>query len=294
VLREFPLPAAAQERAAAWLDGAAPAPDASGGERRGVRAAATVLLLRDAAGTVSPVEVFMLRRVAGMAFAAGMHVFPGGSVEERDGDTRLTWFGPAPESFTAALSADPALARALVVGAIRETFEECGVLLAGSRPDHVLDDVSGRGWERDRLALAAGELGLADVLGRRGLGVRADLLRPWAHWVTPPFERRRFDTRFFVAPLPAGQQARDPGEESDRAEWLPPAEALRQHRTGQAGLLPPTIVCLEEIATVTSTTEAFARPRRPRRVMPWLARPATHDVVLQVDLDGQGGGEPGR
>ena len=292
MLREFPLPAAVRERAAAWLDDAASAAEATGGERRGVRAAATVLLLRDCSGADAPVEVFMLRRVAGMAFAAGMHVFPGGSVDERDADTRITWFGPPPEAFTAALSADPALARAIVVAAIRETFEECGVLLAGAGPDRLLDDVSGRGWERDRLALAAGELGLADVLGRRDLGVRADLLRPWAHWVTPTFERRRFDTRFFLAALPAGQQTRDLGEEADRAEWLAPAEALRRHREG--GLLPPTVVCLEEMATAASTAEALARPRRPRPVMPWLARPVADDVVLRVDLDGEGGGEPGR
>jgi 8-oxo-dGTP pyrophosphatase MutT (NUDIX family) len=158
-------------------------PGVSAGGRDGVvevptRDAATVMLVRDAAAGI---EVFVFRRVATMAFAAGMHVFPGGRLDPGDDDPRVPWAGPSPKDLAVALGATPDGARALVVAAVRETFEECGVLLAGPDSGHLVADVTGAGWERDREALAAGETSLADVLGRRGLGVRADLLRPWAY-----------------------------------------------------------------------------------------------------------------
>jgi hypothetical protein len=99
-------------------------------------------------------------------------------------------------------------AAALVRAAVRETFEECGVLLAGPSPDAVAAGTSGPSWEADRQALADGALSLAQLLIRRGLVLRADLLIPWSRWITPEAEQRRYDARFFVAALPAGQQAR--------------------------------------------------------------------------------------
>jgi 8-oxo-dGTP pyrophosphatase MutT (NUDIX family) len=223
-----------------------------------VRDAATVVLLRD---TPAGLEAFLLQRVRAMAFAAGMTVFPGGVVDTRDADADLGWVGPPASAWSAALSAAPPLARALVCAAVRETFEESGVLLAGPTADAVCT-VDGPQWEADRAALEAGEVSLAALLSRRGLLLRADLLRPWAHWITPAGERRRYDTRFFVAALPSGQSTRDSAGEADAVVWLPPAEALGQAARGERGLLPPTEVTLEEVAGHQTVAEVLAAADR--------------------------------
>ncbi len=271
-------------------------PAADGPARPAVRLrdAATVMLLRDGPGGV---EVFAFRRVSRMAFAAGMLVFPGGGVDPRDGDEDVPWSGPAPADLAGPLGADAGVARALVVAAVRETFEECGILLAGRGPDRAAS-LHGEVWEEHRRALAAGETSLAAVLRAEGLRLRADLLRPWAHWVTPPFESRRFDTRFFAAASPPGQEARDLhgeglGGEGEQAGWLAAADAVRGHAAGELPMLPPTLVCLEELAAAGSVAAVLGTPRRLRPVSPWVHRVDGGDVVLRVDLDGHGGGEPG-
>lgn len=220
-----------------------------------IRDAATVVLLRD--GDRGP-EAYLLRRVRAMAFAAGMTVFPGGAVDARDADTDVGWVGPAPAEWTGPLSADEPLARALVCAAVRETFEESGVLLAGPSTDTVCM-TDGPQWEADRVALERREESLAEMLTRRGLVLRADLLRPWAHWITPPGEtRRRYDTRFLVAALPDGQSTRDVTSEADVVEWVRPADALDQVRRGERRMMPPTVVTLEEIAAHGSVAEVLA------------------------------------
>jgi 8-oxo-dGTP pyrophosphatase MutT (NUDIX family) len=218
------------------------------------RNAATVLLLRDTAGGV---EVFLLRRTRAMAFAAGMTVFPGGAVDRRDADADLGWVGPPPATWTSALSADEPLARALVCAAVRETFEESGVLLAGPTAAEVCA-VDGPDWEADRAAVEAGTLSLAGLLARRGLLLRADLLRPWAHWITPEAEARRYDTRFLVAALPSGQSTREVTSEADTVQWLRPADALTEHGRGRRTMLPPTVVTLGEIAGYRTVGEILA------------------------------------
>ncbi len=250
-----------------------------------LRPCATVLLLRDGPG--GP-EVFLLRRSRSMAFAPAMHVFPGGGVDPRDADPGLPWAGPGPEVWSGVLGAPPAQARELVCAAVRELFEECAVLLAGVDAEHVVDDVSDERWETDRRALSGHSLALRDLLLRRSLVLRSDLLHPWAHWVTPVFEPRRYDTRFFVAALPAGQQARQVGEEADHAAWVCAAAAVAAHQEGRLAMLPPTLVALEEIAGYPDVARVLAAPRHVRRVLPWL-----HEGALRVDLDGVGGGEPG-
>jgi 8-oxo-dGTP pyrophosphatase MutT (NUDIX family) len=228
-----------------------------------------------------------------------MLVFPGGAVEPRDADDDLPWTGPSPADLAEALSADETLARAVVSGAVRETFEECGVLLAGP-PDGgpIEGSLDTPVWEERRHALVAGELTLGEMLRDTGLRLRADLLRPWSHWLTPPGESRRFDTRFFVAALPGGQEARDLGGEGERAAWVAPSRTLARYHDGEVPMLPPTIVSMEELAAAPSVESLLATPRRPRPVSPWLA-PAGDDedgapsFVLRIDLDGLGGGEPG-
>jgi 8-oxo-dGTP pyrophosphatase MutT (NUDIX family) len=219
------------------------------------RPAATVILLRD---TAHGVEVYVLRRQATMAFASGQYVFPGGSVDARDETIDVEWVGPGPDFWAKTFSASEPLAIALVCAAIRETFEESGVLLAGPDADTVVADTSGADWEADRVALIDRELSFAEFLSRRGLVLRADLVVPWAHWITPAFEPRRFDTRFLVAALPEGQVTREFGEEADQVEWVRPAAAIERFKAGDMAIMPPTLIGLAEVGEFATVAEAMA------------------------------------
>ncbi|MGI5224059.1 NUDIX hydrolase [Actinoallomurus sp. CA-142502] len=229
------------------------------------RDASTVILLRDSpAGLL----VYLLRRVSSMKFAPGAHVFPGGSVDRRDGDVTIGWAGPSPAEWGGAFGATETLARELVCAAVRETFEESGVLLAGPAEDAIVPDTSADEWEADREALLDRSLSLAELLARRGLVLRGDLLRPWAHWITPEIEKRRYDTRFFVAALPEGQRTRDVSTESDRVVWIRPADAADAARRGDMPMLPPTLVTLTELAQYDSVAAVLAARRTIQPLVP--------------------------
>jgi 8-oxo-dGTP pyrophosphatase MutT (NUDIX family) len=224
------------------------------------RQAATVLLIRDGNAGL---EVYLQRRTRGMPFAGGMTAYLGGGVDARDGDTEIAWAGPPPERWAAAFGCDERTARELVCAAVRETFEEAGVLLAGpaDAPEgsaDVVPDVSGDEWEAQRQALMSRELSLAELLADRGLAVRSDLLRPFAHWITPPVEPRRYDTKFFAAALPVGQEARHVSGEADEVSWLTPSAALTEMRAGSRPMLPPTIHTLGQLAPFADVAAALA------------------------------------
>jgi 8-oxo-dGTP pyrophosphatase MutT (NUDIX family) len=241
--------------------------------------AATVILTRDGAAGV---EVFLLRRVAGMAFAGGMTVFPGGGVDQRDADASVAWAGPPPRWWADRFGCTTGMARELVCAAVRETFEESGVLLAGSGPDTVVADTSV--YADARAALVDRRLSLAEFLTASGLVLRADLLRPWANWVTPAEEPRRYDTRFFLAELPAGQRADGVTSEADHAGWQRPADALDDWRAGRRGLLPPTWVTLSDLAEFDTVAAAMAAERVIDKVTPKVIREGdTLRVVLPGD-----------
>ena len=238
------------------------------------RNAATVMLLRPC--PPDGVEVLMLRRTAAMKFAPGAYVFPGGSVDEADFSAEIGWHGPSPADFGTWLDCSAEFARALVCAAVRETFEESGVLLAGASHDDLVRDSAA--LAADRHALLAGSASLTEVLARRGLVLRTDLLTPWARWITPEASPRRFDTWFFAAALPPGQDATaapeghvDPGE-SESGAWLRPASALEAARAGQMTLLPPTAVTLGELAGHPDVSAILARrqvitPRLPKLIV---------------------------
>ncbi len=221
------------------------------------RDASTVVLLRDGDGTAGGLEVYLLRRAGAMAFAAGACVFPGGGVDPRDADTATGWAGPSVEAWADLLGTSAEHARALVCAAVRETFEESGVLLAGPTPDTVVQDTTGEGWERDRRMLEAREVAFSEVLRRRGLVLRTDLLRWWGSWVTPVQEPRRYDTRFFLARLPEGQVARDVSTESDQVLWLTVRDALDAVDAGRLAMLPPTYVTCLELVPFRTAGEAM-------------------------------------
>lgn len=227
--------------------------------------AATVMLVRDTAG---PLEVFLQSRVSGMAFAGGMTVFPGGGVDPRDADVTVAWAGPDPRVWAEAFDCPTALARALVCAAVRETFEECGVLLAGPSAETVVEDAVQFHDARERLA--ARELSLAEFLDDAGLVLRADLLRPWSSWVTPPQEPRRYDTRFFLAGMPARQRADGATSEAQSTAWSRPSEVLADVEAGRTMMLPPTTYTLGELTAFDTVAAALAAERKILRVAPDL------------------------
>jgi 8-oxo-dGTP pyrophosphatase MutT (NUDIX family) len=230
VSQRFPLPPAMVKRASEFAGEPVPA-----------RPAATVVLLRPADAGF---EVYVLRRAASMAAFGGVYAFPGGGVDPADRPETLG------DDWADRLGVPQEQAKAVVGAAARELFEEAGVLLAG--PDGAIGDLSGDDWEADRLAVQERTLAMTELLEQRGLRLRDDLLLPWARWITPEFEPRRFDTWFFVALLPAGQTARDVSGEADRTAWVSPA--------GADGLtmLPPTRSMLEDLRAYEKIEEVVA------------------------------------
>jgi 8-oxo-dGTP pyrophosphatase MutT (NUDIX family) len=246
------------------------------------RRAATVMLLRDApAGPV----VHMLRRRASMAFAAGAYVYPGGGVDPRDDDRLVGWAGPGRDAWAGRLGVDAASAQAVVCAAVRETYEEAGVLLAGETDGTVVTDTTGDDWEADRAALVRRELSFADFLDRRGLVLRSDLLGAWARWITPEFEPRRYDTWFFVALLPGGQRTRNASTEADRAVWIRPAEAIAAYDRGELLMMPPTVATLRQLEPYGSAAEALAGAGR-RDLTPVLAEARLEGEKLVLSWPG--------
>jgi 8-oxo-dGTP pyrophosphatase MutT (NUDIX family) len=181
-----------------------------------------------------------------------MYAFPGGTVDPRDAGADMRWAGPSPAQWAHRLGQPEAAAQAIVCAAVREVFEEAGVLLAGSSESSVVGDVSGDDWEAQRAALVDRRLGFADFLHARDLILRGDLLAPWSRWITPEFEPRRYDTYFFLARLPDGQVTRNVGGEADLVTWLRPADR------GGLPMLPPTQITLAQVAAHESVETLMA------------------------------------
>lgn len=240
-----------------------------------VRPAATVMLLRD--GTEG-LEVFMMQRTLSAAFARGRYVFPGGKVDDAD---HASVFEPICDG----LDDERASARlgiergglAWLVAALREVFEEAGVLLARRfDTDEIvpLDDPTVAARYNDaRHAIHDGDLSLADFCADEDLLLLVDRIHLVDHWVTPVGERRRFDTRFFVAAAPPAQQPLHDDKETIASRWVIPAEALERWRAGELQMFPPTVASLEflaEHATVAVAVDAASRCGIPPVVRPRL------------------------
>ncbi|POX53922.1 NUDIX domain-containing protein [Streptomyces sp. Ru72] len=244
--------------------------------------AATVMLLRDDGGAPA---VHMLRRRASMEFAGGAYAYPGGGVDPRDHDLRIGWAGPMRAWWAQRLGVDETSAQAIVCAAVRETYEEAGVLLAGPAPDTVVGDTTGADWEADRAALVAREVSFAEFLERRGLVLRSDLLGAWTRWITPEFEPRRYDTWFFVAALPEGQRTRNASTEADSTVWIRPAEAAAAYDKGELLMMPPTIATLRQLIGCATAAEALkAAPGRD--LTPVLATARLEDGRIELSWPG--------
>lgn len=239
--------------------------------------AATIAVVRDGEHGI---EAFLMRRHSGMAFAAGMYVFPGGGVQDDDGEP-MTWVGPPPAAWAERFGCEPDLAARLVVAAVRETFEETGVLLAGPDEHSVVGDTTDLAWARDDLE--AKKLSFARFLSDQGLVLRADLLGAWAHWITPALEPRRYDTRFFVAALPEGQHIGTVSTEADKSLWAPLSEVLARVDAKQAAMMPPTAVTCRELSTLSAADVLDAAAER--RIRPIEPRFVRKDGQWWLDID---------
>jgi 8-oxo-dGTP pyrophosphatase MutT (NUDIX family) len=222
------------------------------------RPAATVVLLRDAAG--GP-EALLLRRHRRSGFAADAWVFPGGVVDQADrsGEIADRLAGPSPEEWARRLGMDdPAEAVGYVAAAIREAFEETGILLA--RSDRVGDphQDAAQSLEVARRALLNDVVGLRGLAVANGLMLSGDELVYIAHWITPLPEPRRYDTRFFAARAPEGAVCDVHDLEMTDAVWLHPAEAVERFRDGAMKLLPPTVHTLLSLSRFASWNELRA------------------------------------
>ena len=227
-----------------------------------VRDAATVVLLRNGA---EGLETYLLRRQQSMKFAPGMYVFPGGGVDPDD--QSIDWVGAPAAQWAQRFGCAESVARSLVCAAVRETFEESGILLAGPDEHSVVADTSGDDWVADRMSLENREFSFAAFLERRKLVLRADLLAAWAHWITPKFEPRRFDTRFFVAVVPAGQRVGHIPGEADEGVWMGVRAILDGVQDGSIAMMPPTVKTVEDIGALTDAGEALTVAPR-RRILP--------------------------
>lgn len=245
---------------------------------RPVKDASTVMVIRD---SDSGPEVFVARRVRGMAFAGGMTVFPGGGVDAADDDPDLAWTGPAPTWWADRLGCDEPRARRLVCAAARETFEECGVLLADHLDGAAVSDASR--YHAARAELEGHELSFSTFLAREGLSLAAGRLRPFDHWITPAVEKRRYDTRFFLAALPAGQEPDDQTTEVDLTMWARPQDLLEDFRRGHSMLLPPTWTQLRHLSGFSDVASALASERAIVPIQPEIVE---HRGSMRVGFDG--------
>jgi 8-oxo-dGTP pyrophosphatase MutT (NUDIX family) len=234
-----------------------------------VRLAATVLLLREDAHR--QMEVFMVVRHQQIDFASGALVFPGGKLAAGDIDPRVR---------ARCLGADELDddALALRVAGIRETFEESGVLLARARgQDQWLgpEPLQALG-QRYRQALDRGEVGIGQMLETEDLVLACDALVPFAHWVTPSFMPKRFDTHFFVVAVPPRQIALHDGQETVDSVWIRPQDAIAAAADGSRTLVPATLLNVQKLGQDTNVDAALAAARRqaPVRVEPRLVERA--------------------
>jgi 8-oxo-dGTP pyrophosphatase MutT (NUDIX family) len=226
--------------------------------------AATAVILRDGAGGI---EVFMVVRHHAIDFSTGAMVFPGGKVDGHDGDP--AWADLAPLT-------PPASERAFVVAAARETFEEAGLVLARRRGTHAMLDAEAAHAlvERHRASVHAGRLAFLDLIRSANLELATDLMVPFAHWVTPEYQPKRFDTHFLLIAAPVEQLGSHDGSESVEGFWIRPEQALRDGEAGTRTLVFPTVMNLRKLARHRTVAEAVAAARASPvvRVMPRVER----------------------
>jgi len=224
-----------------------------------IRQAATVMLVRDGA---TGVEVCMLQRRLQSAFVAGMHVFPGGALDHEDADPR--WNDRVQGLDDGLASERLGIDRgglAYWIAAVRETIEECS-LFPALRADGSMLRIDGPGeavrFEQHRVALDAGETDLLAICEAEDLRLDVGGMHYFARWITPKGVSRRYDTRFFVAAAPEGQEAVHDGRETIASVWIRPIDALAGLAAEDLSMLPPTVACLRSLLPYASVHEILA------------------------------------
>ena len=245
------------------------------------RPAATIALVRDRDGRV---EVFLVRRHARSGFMANAYVFPGGRVDDADGAPQLlARLGADTAKVTGLMegTSDEVQAQAYLVAAVRETFEEAGILLATHASGEPV--IPKEAWQH---ALNAGERTFESIVVDEGLQMDTRTLAYFAHWVTPDFEPRRYEARFFLAVAPEHQEGSHDGRETTDSLWIEPREALERHQSGALFLAPPQWRVLHDLADQPSTGALMAWARGMTRVPPIQPHRFELDGTLALALPG--------
>jgi 8-oxo-dGTP pyrophosphatase MutT (NUDIX family) len=248
-----------------------------------VKPAATVLLVRDA--DVGGVEVFMLRRTFNAAFASGMFVFPGGKVDDVDGvDEIAELCDGLTDAHASALLGIANGGLAYWVACIRECFEEAGVLLARHETTGDVvrfdDEATAQRFEVERENIHDGSVALLDLCKREGLRLTTDDIHYVSHWITPMGEKRRFDTRFFIARAPQAQEPLHDDGETIESFWISPQEAIERAHEKDLMLMPPTKANIEFLLPFKTADEVLAAAAQ-------VGMPQTILPKLKIDSDGR-------
>ncbi len=236
----------------------------STGDKKVFKKAATVILVRhsESAGW----KLFLARRHHKQSFMAGAYVFPGGQVEETDKSPGLgSYIKKSPDFNPANILQEDELpdqeALGFFIAAIREMFEEVGILLGGSVSGDFVsfhDKNIRTRYSEHRRRLYASEITLGEIAREEGIVFFPEVLVPYAHWITPEFEKMRFDTRFFLAKLPPEQRPVADATELTESLWVTPKKALEMHCGKEIVLMPPTLKTIEELSAFESIDDLFA------------------------------------
>lgn len=248
-----------------------------------VKPAATVLLVRDA--DAGGVEVFMLRRTFNAAFASGMFVFPGGKVDDVDGvDEIAELCDGLTDAHASSLLGIANGGLAYWVACIRECFEEAGVLLARHELSGDVvrfdDEATAQRFEAERENIHDGSVALLDICKREGLRLTTDDIHYVSHWITPMGEKRRFDTRFFIARAPQAQEPLHDDGETIESFWISPQEAIERAHEKDLMLMPPTKANIEFLLPFKTADEVLAAAAQ-------VGTPQTILPKLKIDSDGR-------
>ena len=276
-----------------YLSGMLKTPDTDSAD---ITPAATIILTREQTGTL---QVYLLKRSPKSGFMAGNYVFPGGTVDGNDHHSKLfnTYCDLTPDEIALRFGPDLSDEQALAycVAAVRETLEEAGVFLANRNDSSTAD------FERINSLRLAANLEpdwFVKLIENGQWCLSLSALYSWSHWITPVLMKRRFDTRFFIAEMPAGQSCRPDAKETVQGVWLSPMESLVGNMAGNIPLSPPTLVTLHQLSKFRTLSDiqaeaaqrSWGKAIQPRLVSlpegavivePW--DPQYHQKFIQID-----------
>ncbi len=284
--RLFPLNPDQREAALAWVEVGEHIPSRP-------RQASSVVLLKD---SPAGLQTFLTYRSGGSPL--GPVAFPGGTLEPADDDV-MDWVGPSPAVWAEKLGTDDiGLAKRHVVAAIRELFEETGILLAGADASSLVEGNSGSEWMRARVAIATQETTFGTLLERYGLALRTDLLKSLSHWTSPDFAHRRFDTRYFAAANPVNQEPSLLDNKGIWGRWATAAEVLQDRGSSALGdeialpdtqgvvfgelVVPSVEIILEKISAARGCIAYLNHKRAINEYQPKLVTGADSSFSLEV------------